>query len=105
MAQNKMGTSLNAMQRGIGVMSRNRWEEGSTNFSRHFETVGTVGAVGRIGIDFSGIAGGTGEGSEASDKTLQIVSQLFMKEDQWRPIEIMFGRADHGHELEVISTP
>ena len=105
MAQNKMGTSLNAMQRGIGVMSRNRWEEGSTDFSRHLETVGTVGAVGRIGIDFSEIAGGTGEGSEASDKTLQIVSQLFMKEDQWRPIEIMLGRTDHGHKLEIISAP
>ena len=105
MAQNKMGASLNAMQRGIGVMSRSWSEEGSTNFSRHFETVGTVGSVGRIGIDFSEIAGGTGEGSEASDKTLQIVSQLFMKEYQWWPIEIMLDRTDHGHKLEIISAP
>ena len=105
MAQNKMGASLNAMQGGIGVISRNWREEGSTDFSRHFETVGTVGAVGRSGIDFSEIAGGTGEGSEASDKTLQIVSQLFMKEDQWRSIEIMLGRTDHGHKLEIISAP
>ena len=87
------------------MVSRDRREEGSTDFSRHFETVGTVGAVGRIGIDFSEIAGGTGESSEASDKTLQIVSQLFMKEDQWRPIEIMLGGTDHGHKIEIISAP
>ena len=105
MAQNEMGTPLNAMQRGIGVVSRDRREEGSTDFSRYFEPLGTVGAVDRIGVDFRGIAGGTGEGSEASDKTLQIVSQLFMKEDQWRPIEIMLGRTDHGHKLEIISAP
>ena len=86
-------------------MNRNWREEESTDFSRHFETVGTVGPVGRIGIDFSEIAGGTGEGSEASDKTLQIVSQLVMKEDQWWPIEIMLGRTDHGHKLEIISAP
>ena len=86
-------------------MSRNGREERSADFSRYSETVGAVGAVGRIGIDFSGIAGGTGEGSEASDKTLQIVSQLVMKEDQWWPIEIMLGRTDHGHKLEIISAP
>ena len=86
-------------------MSRNRREEGSTDFSRHFETVGTVGAVGRIGIDFSGIAGGTCEDGEAGDKALQIACQLFLKENQRRPIEVMFGRTDHGHELEIISTP
>ena len=87
------------------MVSRDRREEGSTDFSRHFETVGIVGAVGWIGIDFSGVAGGTGEGGEASDKTLQIVSQLFMKEDQWRPIEIMLGGTDHGHKIEIIPTP
>jgi hypothetical protein len=86
-------------------MNRNRREEGSADFSSYSETVGTVGAVGRIGIDFGKIARGTGEGSEASDKTLEIVGQFFMKEDQWRPIEIMFGPTDHGHKVEIISAP
>ena len=105
MAQNKARASLSAMQGRVGVISRNRGEEGSTDFSRHFETVGTVGAVSRIRIDFSEIACGTGEGSEASDKTVEIVSQFFMEEDQWWPIEIMLGRTDYGHKLEIISAP
>ena len=70
MTQNEMGASLNAMQRGIGVMSRDRREELSSNFSRHFEPLGTVGAVDRIGVDFCGIAGATGEGGEAGDNVL-----------------------------------
>ena len=70
MAQYEMGAPLNAMQRGIGVVSWNRREEGSTDFSRHFEPLGTVGAVDRIGVDFSGIAGGTGEGGETGNKAL-----------------------------------
>ena len=84
-----MGAPLNAMQRGIGVVSRDRREEGSTDFSRYFEPLGTVGAVDGLGLILAEIAGGTGEGSEAGDKALQIVCQLFLKEDQWRPIEIM----------------
>ena len=87
------------------MVSRDRREEGSTDFSRHFEPLGTVGAVDRIGVDCSGIAGGTGEGGEAGDKALHIVCQLFLKEDQRRPIETVFGRPNHGHELEIISTP
>ena len=105
MAQDEMGAPLNAMQRGIGVVSRDRREEGSTDFSRYFEPLGTVGAVDRTGVDFSGIAGGTGEGGEAGDKALHIACQLFLKEDQRRLIKIMFGRPDHGHEFEIISTP
>ena len=105
MAQNKMGTPLNAMQRGIGVVSRDWGEEGSTDFSRHFELLGTVGAVDWIGIYFRGIAGRASEGGEAGNKALQIVCQLFLKEDQRRLIEITFGRTDHGHEFEIISTP
>ena len=72
MTQNEMGAPLNAMQSGIGVVSRDRREEGSTDFPCHFESLVTVGAVDWIGIDFGGIAGGTGEGSETSDKVLQI---------------------------------
>ena len=86
-------------------MSRNWGDEGSADFSRHSESVGIVGAVGRIGIDFSQVASSTGEGSETSDKALQIVGQLFMKEDQWWPIEVMFGRTDHGHKLKIIPAP
>ena len=70
MAQNEVGAPLNAMQRGIGVVSRDWREEGSADFSHHFEPLATVGAVDRIGVDFSGIAGGTGEGGEAGDKAL-----------------------------------
>ena len=55
------------------MVSRDRREEGGTDFSRHFEPLGTVGTVDRIGVDFSGIAGGTGAGGEAGDKALQIV--------------------------------
>jgi len=55
------------------VVSRDRREEGGTDFSRHFEPLGTVGAVDRIGVYFRGIAGCTGEGGEAGDKALQIV--------------------------------
>ena len=70
MAQYEMGPPLNAMQRGIGVVSWGRREEQSTNFSRHFESLGTVGAVDWIGVDCSEITGGTGEGGEAGDKAL-----------------------------------
>ncbi len=105
MAQNKMGAPLNAMQRGIGVVSRYWREEGSTDFPCHFEPLGTVGAVDRIGIDFNGIASSASEGVETGDKVAQVVCQLFLKEDQRRPIKIMFGRTDHGHEIEIISTP
>lgn len=52
------------------MVSRDRREEGSTDFSRHFEPLGTVGAVDRIGVDFSGVAGGTGEGGETGNKAL-----------------------------------
>ena len=105
MAQNKMGSPLNAMKRGIGVVSRNRGKEGSTDFSRHFEPLGTVGAVDPIGIDFSGIAGGTCEGREAGDKVVKIVCQFLLKEDERRPIEIIFGPTDLVHEFEIIPTP
>ena len=100
-----MHAPLNTMHRGIGVMSWDRWEEGGTDFSGHFESLGTVRTVDRIGIDFCGIAGGTGESGEAGDKALQIACELFLKEDQRRPIKVMFGRPNHGHELEIISTP
>ena len=105
MAQNKMGSSLDAMKRGIGMGSRDWGEEGSTALSCHFEPLGTVGAVDRIGVDFSDIAGGSGEAGEAPDKELQVVRQFFLKKDQRRGIEIMLDQTDHRHELKIISTP
>ena len=85
-------------------MSRDRREKGGTDFSGYFEPLGTIRSVNRIGIDFCGIAGGAGESCESGDKSLQIACQFFLKEDQRRSIEVMFGRTDHGHELEIIST-
>ena len=86
-------------------MSRDRREKGGTDFSGYFEPLGTIRSVNRIGIDFFEIAGGTGESCEASDEALQIRCQFLLKKDQRWPIEVMFGRTDHGHELEIISTP